>query len=95
MAKGHRGSNQPVIIANTKKVMVTDQNHGYSVDADSVDPTVADIVMTNINDGTVEGLRYNKFTGLSVQFTPKGDAGSSTGFVIRDFFKMMDGENNE
>ena len=95
MAKGHRGSNQPVLIADTRKVMVTDQNHGYSVDADSVDPTIADIVMTNINDGTVEGLKYNKFTGLSVQFTPKGDAGSSTGFVIRDFFKMMDGENNE
>ena len=92
MAKGHRGSNQPVIIANTKKVMVTDQNHGYAVDADSVDLSVADIIMTNVNDGTVEGLRYNNFKGLSVQFTPKGDVDSSTGFIIRDFFKMMDGE---
>lgn len=95
MERGHRGSNQPVIISNTKKIMITNQNHGYSVDADSVDSTVADIIMTNINDGTVEGLMYKKFKGLSVQFTPKGDADSSTGFIIRDFFKMMDGENNE
>ncbi len=95
MTKGHRGSNQPVIITNTKKIMVTDQNHGYAVDADSVDKVVADVIMTNINDGTVEGIKYNKFTGLSVQFTPKGDEDSSTGFIIRDFFKMMDGENND
>ena len=51
--------------------------------------------MTNINDNTVEGLKYKKFKGLSVQFTPKGDVDSSTGFIIRDFFRMMDGENNE
>ncbi len=95
MEKGHRGSNQPVIISGTKKVMITDQNHGYSVEADSVDSSVADIIMKNVNDGTVEGIEYNKFKGLSVQFTPKGDADSSTGFIIRDFFKMMDGENNE
>ena len=95
MAKGHRGSNQPVLISHTNKIMITDQNHGYSVDPDSVDSSVADIIMTNINDNTVEGLKYNKFTGLSVQFTPKGDEDSSTGFIIRDFFKMMDGENNE
>ncbi len=95
MVKGHRGSNQPVIITNTKKIMITDQNHGYSVDTGSVDSAVADIIMTNVNDGTVEGLKYNKFTGLSVQFTPKGDEDSSTGFIIRDFFKMMDGECNE
>ena len=95
MEKGHRGSNQPVIITGTKKIMITDQNHGYAVDENSVDFDVADIMMTNINDGTVEGLKYKKFKGLSVQFTPKGDVDSSTGFIIRDFFRMMDGENNE
>ena len=92
MEKGHRGSNQPVMVSGTKKVMVTDQNHGYSVDTDSVDLNLADIIMTNVNDGTVEGLEYKSFKGLSVQFTPKGDVDSSTGFIIRDFFKMMDGE---
>ena len=95
MEKGHRGSNQPVILANFKKVMITTQNHGYAVDRDSVDSNNADIIMTNINDNTVEGLKYKNFNGLSVQFTPKGDVDSSTGFIIRDFFKMMAGEENE
>lgn len=95
MEKGHRGSNQPVIISGTKRIMITDQNHGYAVDKNSVDSEIAEIIMTNINDGTVEGLKYKKFKGLSVQFTPKGDVDSSTGFIIRDFFKMMDGEEND
>ncbi len=93
MEKGHRGSNQPVKVEGSKKIMVTDQNHGYAVDKNTV-TNVAEIIMTNVNDGTVEGLKYNNFNGLSVQFTPKGDIDSSTGFIIRDFFKMMDGENN-
>lgn len=95
MVQGHRGSNQPVIVNGTKKLMITDQNHGYSVSNSSVDSKIAEIIMTNINDDTVEGLRYKTFKGLSVQFTPKGDVDSSTGFIIRDFFKMMDGEDNE
>lgn len=95
MTKGHRGSNQPVKIEGTKKIMITDQNHGYSVDSVSVDREKADIIMTNINDNTVEGIKYKNFKGLSVQFTPKGDIDSSTGFIIRDFYKMLDGECDE
>ena len=94
MEKGHRGSNQPVRIEGTKKIMVTDQNHGYAVDKNTVLDN-AKVIMTNVNDDTVEGLEYNDFKGLSVQFTPKGDIDSSTGFIIRNFFKMMDGENND
>ena len=95
MEKGHRGSNQPVKVSGVDRLMVTDQNHGYAVDAKSVSPDIASIMMTNVNDNTVEGLQYNKFCGLSVQFTPKGDIDSSTGFIIRKFYKMMDGERDE
>ena len=95
MEKGHRGSNQPVKVKADDRLMVTDQNHGYAVDTDSVLPDVAEIIMTNVNDNTVEGLGYKKFKGLSVQFTPKGDIDSSTGFIIRNFYKMMDGESDE
>ena len=94
MDKGHRGSNQPVRIEGTNKIMITDQNHGYAVENESVKEDVAQIIMTNINDNTLEGLKYKNFKGLSVQFTPKGDIDSSTGFIIRDFYKMMDGEEN-
>ncbi len=95
MAQGHRGSNQPVMIDGTENFMVTDQNHGYSVSKDSIDKNTAEITMTNINDGTVEGVRYKQFRGIGVQFTPDGDPDSSTSWIYTDFIKMMGESANE
>lgn len=89
MEQGHRGSNQPVLNLRNKKLMVTDQNHGYSVENDSVIPEKAEIIMTNINDGTVEGIEYKNFKGLGVQFTPDGDSLSSTSWIFGKFIEMM------
>lgn len=89
MAQGHRGSNQPVMIKGTENFMVTDQNHGYSVSADSVNSDVAEITMTNINDNTVEGVKYKQFRGIGLQFTPDGDEDSSTSWIFDEFVSMM------
>ena len=57
---GHRGGNHPVRDIEKNKVFITSQNHGYMVLADSVDPDVAEISHYNVNDKTVEGLRYKR-----------------------------------
>ena len=36
---GHRGSNQPSCRLDTGRVLITTQNHGYTVAKDSVDET--------------------------------------------------------
>ncbi len=89
MQQGHRGSNQPVLCANTNRLMVTEQNHGYAVRSESVSPDCAQIFLTNVNDGSVEGLLYRTFPGFSVQFTPSTDAASSTSWVFDRFVQMM------
>lgn len=89
MPQGHRGSNQPVLIAESQKLMVTNQNHGYCVETESVDGATAEIVLTNINDKSVEGLQYKPFKAFSVQFTPSGDAPSSTSWIFDQFIKNM------
>lgn len=91
MAQGHRGSNQPVMIEGTQSFMVTDQNHGYAVSADSVKSNIAGITMTNINDGTIEGVEYKQFCGTGVQFTPDGDKNSSTSWIFDSFTEKMRG----
>lgn len=58
MPKGHRGSNQPVRILDTGRIMVTTQNHGYSVAAQSIPHGMAEMTMANVNDGAVEGIAY-------------------------------------
>lgn len=60
MPQGHRDSNQPVVIKSTGKLMVTEQNHGYSVEVSSISADKADITMINVNDGSCEGLEYKK-----------------------------------
>ncbi|MEG2720001.1 MAG: carbamoyl phosphate synthase small subunit [Oscillospiraceae bacterium] len=90
MPQGHRGSNQPVRIIGTDKFMVTDQNHGYSVDINSIEKLVAEPFLTNINDNSVEGLKYKDFNGISVQFTPNGDKDSSTSWIFDEFINRME-----
>lgn len=38
---GHRGGNHPVKDLETGRVYISSQNHGYAVDPESLDPSVA------------------------------------------------------
>ena len=40
------------------KVYISSQNHGYAVDAGSMEQGIAEELFVNVNDGTNEGLRY-------------------------------------
>lgn len=96
MPRGHRGSNQPVRIAGTDKFMVTNQNHGYSVTVDSVDKNVADINLVNVNDGSVEGLKFKNFKGMAIQFIPKDDKGyCDNSWIYDEFIELMGGSSVE
>ena len=46
MKFGHRGANHPVKDLRTGKVDITSQNHGYSIDRDSLKDT--DLEVTHI-----------------------------------------------
>lgn len=70
MKCGHRGANNPVRDLETGKVYITSQNHGYAVDAATVDKNVAAPSFVNVNDGTNEGLSYIGKNILTTQFYP-------------------------
>ena len=75
LAYGHRGGNIPVRDLEKGKVFITAQNHGYVVDADSVDPAVAEISHSNVNDRSVEGLKYKRANCFTMQYNPEGNTG--------------------
>ena len=81
---GHRGANHPVREIATGKLAITGQNHGYAVAAG---PAEAAVSYANVNDGTVEGLEYQRPNCFSVQFTV--DRG--TGKIFDRFVDMMKG----
>ena len=75
MYVGHRGANQPVKHLVTGRVEVTTQNHGFAVDPASVRGSAAEVTHLNLNDQTVEGLRFKEFRGFSVQYHPEASPG--------------------
>ncbi len=87
---GHRGGNHPVRDLEKGRVFITSQNHGYMVLADSVDPAVAEISHVNVNDGTVEGLKYKRPNCFTTQFHPEANAGPrDTEYLFDRFVASM------
>lgn len=86
---GHRGGNHPVRDLETGRVYISSQNHGYVVDTDTVDPTVAVPAFVNVNDGTNEGLRYLGKNIFTVQFHPEACAGPQDSSYLFDRFITM------
>ncbi len=89
---GHRGGSHPVRDTETGKVVITAQNHGYTVSVGSLPEETARVSYVNINDGSVEGLVYGDGKKFSVQFQPESSPGpTGTGFLFDRFLKLMGG----
>ena len=85
---GHRGSNHPVRDLATGRVYVTAQNHGYAVDAESL-PAALEVSHTNLNDGTVEGLRHLESPVLTIQYHAEASPGPRDNEYLFDRFLEM------
>ncbi|MFB6221751.1 MAG: glutamine-hydrolyzing carbamoyl-phosphate synthase small subunit [Halolamina sp.] len=71
MEFGHRGLNQPVRDLETDRVVMTTQNHGYSV----ADPGELAVTQVNVNDGTAEGLEGVDIDCITRQYHPEANPG--------------------
>jgi carbamoyl-phosphate synthase small subunit len=87
---GHRGANHPVINRLTNQVEITSHNHGFSVDADSLNPADIEITHINLNDQTLEGFRHRRYPVFAVQYHPEAAPGPhDSHYLFDDFVKLM------
>ncbi len=87
---GHRGANQPVMNRLRGKVEITSQNHGFAVDADSLDQSKIEITHINLNDNTLEGFKHRELPVMAVQFHPEASPGpNDAGYLFDEFSRMM------
>jgi|TARA_B110000263_G_scaffold249335_1_gene266625 carbamoyl-phosphate synthase small subunit len=85
---GHRGSNHPVKEISTDRIHITSQNHGYSIDADSL-PQEVEVTHISMNDSTVEGLRHKSLPAMSIQYHSEASPGPKDNEYIFDKFLDM------
>ena len=91
---GHRGGNHPVKDLATGKVYISSQNHGYVVDTEKLDSSIAVPAFINVNDGTNEGLAYTGKNIFTVQFHPEACPGpQDSGYLFDRFIDMMNEKN--
>ena len=89
MFVGHRGANQPVKNMKTGLVEISTQNHGFAVDEKAIDESKAEVTHINLNDHTIEGLRFKSFSGMSVQYHPEASPGPHDSAYLFDQFLDM------
>jgi len=87
---GNHGSNLPVMDLATRKVEITAQNHGFSVDIVSLS-NCCELAHENLNDQTVEGMRHHELPIFSVQHHPEASPGPHDSLYLFDrFVEMME-----
>ncbi|MGA8180661.1 MAG: glutamine-hydrolyzing carbamoyl-phosphate synthase small subunit [Desulfobacterales bacterium] len=86
---GHRGANQPVKNLLTGKIEITSQNHGFSVDTDSLNQKEIEITHINLNDNTLEGFRHKKYPIFTAQYHPEASPGPHDARHMFEEFKNM------
>ena len=88
---GHHGCNHPVRVMADGVVNITSQNHNYVIDAASLDPELVEVTHVNLNDHTLEGMRFRKAPVYALQYHPEASPGphdASSSF--KPFVAMME-----
>lgn len=83
---GHHGANIPVLNRPAGRVEITSQNHGFAVDARSLERLGAVATHVNLNDGSLEGFTHPDHRVIAVQFHPEASPGPHDSGYIFDRF---------
>jgi len=85
MKFGHHGGNHPVKEIKTNRVIITSQNHSFTVDAKNMPNNIA-ITHSSLFDGTLQGLCLTDKLAFSFQGHPEASPGPHDASSLFDHF---------
>ncbi|WWO99583.1 MAG: glutamine-hydrolyzing carbamoyl-phosphate synthase small subunit [Candidatus Dasytiphilus stammeri] len=85
MKFGHHGSNHPVKDLENNKILITTQNHGFTVDENTL-PTNLRVTHRSLFDGTIQGLKVTNKPVFSFQGHPEASPGPHDASSLFDKF---------
>jgi len=89
MKFGHHGANHPVKDLDTGQVLITSQNHGFSVDAESL-PSNLRVTHVSLFDGSIQGLARTDRPAFCFQGHPEASPGPhDIGYLFDRFIDLM------
>jgi carbamoyl-phosphate synthase small subunit len=88
MKFGHHGSNHPVLDLQTKRVLITSQNHGFEVAADSL-PANVEVTHVSLFDGSLQGFAFKDRPAFCFQGHPEASPGPHDVDYLFDRFVTM------
>ncbi len=86
---GHRGANHPVLDIASQRVEITSQNHGFAVDAASLELRGGQVTHRHLNDDTVAGFSVPERHIFAVQYHPEASPGPHDAAPLFDRFVTM------
>jgi len=90
MKFGHRGANHPVQDMDSKRVMITSQNHGFAVDAATL-PKDARVTHVSLFDGTLQGFELTGKPAFCFQGHPEASPGPhDVDYLFDRFVDLME-----
>lgn len=88
MKFGHHGANHPVKDLDSGQVLITSQNHGFAVDADTL-PATLRVTHVSLFDGSLQGVERTDAPAFSFQGHPEASPGPHDVAYLFDRFVRM------
>ena len=88
MQLGHHGANHPVLNLRDGTVMITSQNHGFAVDAESL-PDNLEATHKSLFDGSLQGIERNDKPAFGFQGHPEASPGPHDIAPLFDHFIVL------
>ncbi|CAN7458239.1 glutamine-hydrolyzing carbamoyl-phosphate synthase small subunit [Massilia sp. LjRoot122] len=89
MKFGHHGANHPVQDLDSKKVLITSQNHGFAVDPETL-PSNCRVTHVSLFDGSLQGFERTDKPAFCFQGHPEASPGpTDVAYLFDRFINMM------